>query len=565
MKNYIVAILLQVSTTVYCQTALTDDDINNLRLLYETALITTDRSYYYPGEIVWFQVGMQYKTPSLRDSLSKVLYAELLSATGETISHSILPIVDGGAVGQFKLSNSTGGGVFAIRVYTSWMKNFTNQLPYKPILVLSSHRNLICDPTKVNTNAGPLRIVPDQETYGCRKKVRLVVKIDSNEEVKSANLSAAVVDSYSCPTIKGTRNVFVQAQALLDVPQLGELKYPIEKGISINAKIINQKSVGIRSLVSVFQSSLGAMHAIESNDDGSFSLGGYHFYDSLPFVFQGIDRKGRPQGAVELVASNTPAPLSIIDPFEYDTVTADTDQRVVNTNTFNNDIRVLDEVVVEGKKFQKEVEKREKLGALYTNPDFVITGDELTDKATDQNWITALDGKIPGFQGGKVSRAKNSSFSGNTSPLILIDGVPLSVPLSSIPASSLDRVEIVKNASALYGSRGSNGIIAVYTKASGVSYDQESAQTVKPEIKYIQGYTRTLPFPAPVYSTNDQKENPDFRITIHWQPSLQFNEDNECIVEFFTADIATTYYVTIEGTMNGEPVRVIKAIPISCD
>jgi len=61
-----------------------------------------------------------------------------------------------------------------------------------------------------------------------------------------------------------------------------------------------------------------------------------------------------------------------------------------------------------------------------------------------------------------------TSLSGGQSPLIVVDGVPLDDPnqFADIPASDIASIDVLKDASAaaIYGSRGSNGVIVVNTK-----------------------------------------------------------------------------------------------------
>ena len=61
-----------------------------------------------------------------------------------------------------------------------------------------------------------------------------------------------------------------------------------------------------------------------------------------------------------------------------------------------------------------------------------------------------------------------TSLSGGQTPLIVVDGVPLSDPntFNDIPASDIASIDVLKDASAaaIYGSRGSNGVLVINTK-----------------------------------------------------------------------------------------------------
>src|SRR5690606_4816106 len=98
--------------------------------------------------------------------------------------------------------------------------------------------------------------------------------------------------------------------------------------------------------------------------------------------------------------------------------------------------------------------------------------DELPYSRVDQS----LQGKIAGVQIQNVSSEVGtapqinirglSSISANTSPLIVVDGFPIADALEFINPSSIKSIEVLKDASstALYGSRGANGVILITTK-----------------------------------------------------------------------------------------------------
>jgi iron complex outermembrane receptor protein len=129
-----------------------------------------------------------------------------------------------------------------------------------------------------------------------------------------------------------------------------------------------------------------------------------------------------------------------------------------------------------------------------------------------------FQGKVPGVvvtvPGGDpngqitIRLRGQTSLSGGQTPLIVVDGVPLDDPntLANIPASDIASVDFLKDASAaaIYGSRGSNGVIVVNTKKGsagkavieyngsisidqvGKLYDMANASQWK------QGYTQLL-------------------------------------------------------------------------
>ena len=72
---------------------------------------------------------------------------------------------------------------------------------------------------------------------------------------------------------------------------------------------------------------------------------------------------------------------------------------------------------------------------------------------------------IPGVTPSVMIRGQNS-ISANTSPLIVLDGVPYSGNVNSINPNDIAGISVLKgpSATAIYGTRGSNGVILVTTK-----------------------------------------------------------------------------------------------------
>ncbi len=156
-----------------------------------------------------------------------------------------------------------------------------------------------------------------------------------------------------------------------------------------------------------------------------------------------------------------------------------TNQTVINVQ-LEDDAFALDNVVVTALGI-----KREKKSLGYSVQD--VSGDILGEGGNN-NVVSALSGKIAGVQittsSGAVGASSsikirgNKSFSGSTSPLFVIDGVPVSNGSSTatsadfgnaaqdIDMSNVENVSVLKGpaATALYGSRGSNGVILITTK-----------------------------------------------------------------------------------------------------
>lgn len=105
-----------------------------------------------------------------------------------------------------------------------------------------------------------------------------------------------------------------------------------------------------------------------------------------------------------------------------------------------------------------------------------IGGDKIND-VPSATFEQALQGRVPGLQVNAVSGQPGTSakvtlrgvgtIAGNTSVLYVMDGVPIEAgTFQSINPGDIESVTVLKDASAkaLYGSRGSNGVIVITTK-----------------------------------------------------------------------------------------------------
>ncbi len=117
-----------------------------------------------------------------------------------------------------------------------------------------------------------------------------------------------------------------------------------------------------------------------------------------------------------------------------------------------------------------------------------IKGDELADRPV-ANVASALQGELAGVEvqsisgepGGsvqiKVRGATSINEDGNSNPLYVVDGVPMDddFDLSQLNPQDIESIEVLKDASssAIYGSRGANGVIII-TQKQGSKNDKVS-------------------------------------------------------------------------------------------
>lgn len=127
----------------------------------------------------------------------------------------------------------------------------------------------------------------------------------------------------------------------------------------------------------------------------------------------------------------------------------------------------LDELVVIG---YGTIKRRDLTGSVSS-----VQGEALKNIPVS-NVAEAMTGKLAGVQitateGSPDAELKirvrgGGSITGDNTPLLIVDGFPVE-SISDIPASEIESIDVLKDASstAIYGSRGANGVIIVTTKS----------------------------------------------------------------------------------------------------
>jgi len=131
------------------------------------------------------------------------------------------------------------------------------------------------------------------------------------------------------------------------------------------------------------------------------------------------------------------------------------------------DSETLDEVVVIGYGTQKKSHNTGSIAKVKGADVAAIQASRVDD---------ALAGKLSGVliqnsngepgAAPKIQVRAASSISGNSNPLIVVDGFPITGSLATINPNDIESLEVLKDAAsaAIYGSRGANGVILVTTK-----------------------------------------------------------------------------------------------------
>ena len=228
------------------------------------------------------------------------------------------------------------------------------------------------------------------------------------------------------------------------------------------------------------------------------------------------------------------------------------EQRTINVVMKESVTRAVDEVVITGTGVQRKLTQT---GAITT----VDVGE--LKRNPSSSIVNALAGNVPGIMARQTSGqpGKNisefwirgiSTFGANSSAYVLVDGFERS--MDEINIEDIETFTVLKDASAtaIYGSRASNGVIIITTKKGQagarptISYDGNvSVSTVKSTVDVMDG-DQFRSFIKDIWGEDSEAYSKLGNANTDWQK------------EIFRPAVSTDHNLTISGGLKNMPYRV---------
>jgi hypothetical protein len=268
---------------------------------WEEILVHSDREEYIAGEDLWFNLYLIDRQSLKPSSESKIAYFELLNFENRPIIQKRIFLNKGFGPGQLQLPDTLSSGIYTIRAYTNWMKNFLPGNCFsKDIKVFNALNN---GKFKQKLITGKSENEGKTESGNFLKKgsgISLVTKylgsagleivITANEKFISENSNLiylfvqthGIIDHISAQMIKGniTRTVIPVESLTEGVTQITVFdskgkplceKYTyIQGGKRINISLSCADSSGTREKISVNLESINGI--LKSLDSGNLSI-----------------------------------------------------------------------------------------------------------------------------------------------------------------------------------------------------------------------------------------------------------------------------------------------------
>ena len=283
-----------------------------------------------------------------------------------------------------------------------------------------------------------------------------------------------------------------------------------------------------------------------------------------PLIGATVMEKGTTNGTATDIDGNftlnvEPNAILVVSYVGYDPMEVHVDGRTDIKITMQQNAQMLAETVVIG---YGSVKKSDATGSVaVVKPDEIEAG--LSTSAQD-----LLVGASPGVvvtmtgsphQAGDIVIRGGASLSATNDPLIVVDGVPMNMrtvvgasnPLALISPENVESMTILKDASAtaIYGSRASNGVIIITTK---------KGQSGKPQVNFTANfYVNT---PRNYINMMDGNEFRNFVIKQYGENSDQASALGTYNTNWQKEELRTTfssdYSLSVGGTAKWLPYRV---------
>lgn len=118
----------------------------------EEIYVHTDRSRYISGETLWFNVFAVERLTLKPSGLSRIAYVELLNYDDRPVMRKNIFLEGGSGPGDISLPDTLSSGIYTLRAYTSWMKNFLPENCFRKEIIIY---NAVSSNTSVKRPAYP--------------------------------------------------------------------------------------------------------------------------------------------------------------------------------------------------------------------------------------------------------------------------------------------------------------------------------------------------------------------------------------------------------------------------
>lgn len=544
--------LLVIFMAIFISKSIAQKASDNL-LIREKVVLTTDRTTYFAGERVLMHTRCML--PGTDDSLSRVMYVELLDMNAKPIVQKKLQVTGGNANGILNIPADIITGNYYLRAYTQYMRNFDKSLFYTTELTIINPELKPKKAIQTLVKNVSDTLMPENETVQIRVPADsflpnspVTFEIDGK---KQQDLSVSVVKKGSYdPAAAGVNRYFKTAA---DADSLEQLKwYPEIRSVSISGKLLDPQSKQPLKDMLVYASvidSVKQFHIARTKADGSFIFALMQLNNNHQ-VYIGSEKEATILINPDFATGLPPADYSVL---KMDSVKLN----LINEMYTNEQITTIyqDEVPVWNDYLDTLPDPfRASLETVFF-ADYVALP-TMTDMFNEIVPYTKVKNKKEEVVI-QLADKKDKTFFDNS--LVLIDNIPFHdhAAILGIAPSKINAVGVIPN-KYVYGGEVINGVIYIQSKngnLAGLPLPKEIVVvdyiTYNPEIK--PDYEKSAPF---------SENKPGFKNTLYWNPSVELINGKQQI-QFYSGNDLSDYDIVVRGTDNqGNAFTNMKTIHI---
>ncbi len=142
----------------------------------ERVYIQTDKTFYMPGETIWFSAYVRDEKTLKPSSNSDIIHIEFITPRGSTEKHYKIVAKNGSAQCDFNLSGHPGG-IYKIKAYTEWQKNEDSAFLFEKEITVQS---VVMPRLKMKLDF-------EKKAYGKGDEVVAKLELNTNENKPLAN------------------------------------------------------------------------------------------------------------------------------------------------------------------------------------------------------------------------------------------------------------------------------------------------------------------------------------------------------------------------------------------
>jgi len=543
----------------------------NARVLEEKVFLHTDRDVYRIGDQVYFKAYVNYGNPIFSEESSKVLHVELLDTAGTQIEHQLFKIENGTAMGQLTLPYHLRSQDFFLKAYTLWSTNYGPENEFvKPIQVLLP--GFVPQGNSLTEYSNGVTLFTEDVLPIPGDSVKLSFMVRNQEgNLVPAQLSVSVLDDLEAIHLNETqKNIgeFFSKPRNTSYPELEDFTQPKEFGFNLIGTTIGPNARPIKSDLEILVDGLFEKIDTKTDEKGNFELNSLNFEGDYTLGIKAIAHSTAKVEKVNLEIRSSPHAVGYRNfDFPQPRFTGISSPRLDSLAALppllDGEI-LLDEANVVSKKYDASGP------ALYGKARQVVEAEDLNLTGMTDQFIRSMAAKAGIIAAGSpplliirtgtplimvdnvpIYRPSGSTFGGPTLPeanMSYTAGNPQFARLSDINVFGIERIEIVKSMSPMYGPDGQYGVINIIMK-TGQDFQRDFLNSGNSFREFkLTGFSDAKPFQF----VDDGAISPVY----HWEPNLTISEGKTSgSTEFALPKNAEAFWVVVNGiTEKGDPV-----------